>query len=153
MTFVVDTNVAILANNREWPSPECVLACAQQLREIVHTGRIALDAGDRIFAQYRGHLSFSGQPGVGDAFFKWVFDHYWNDERCDRVLITPEGDSYKEFPADERLAAFHSKDRMFVAVAAVHSEQPPILQAVDAKWRNFVASLADYGVNVQFLCA
>jgi hypothetical protein len=153
MTFVVDTNVAIVANNREWPSPECVLACAQRLREIVDTGRIALDAGDQIFGQYRGYLSFSGQPGVGDVFFKWVFDHYWNDERCDRVAITPEGKSYKEFPADERLAAFHWKDRMFVAVAAVHPEHPPILQATDTKWHNFAVALAERGVNLQFLCA
>jgi hypothetical protein len=154
MTFVVDTNVVIVANGRESPqaSIQCVAACIQSHREIMTAGRIALDRGDLIFEEYLPYARWHGQIRVGDAFFKWVFDHYWNPERCDLVPITPRDNSFEEFPAEERLAGFDPADRKFVAVAVSHPDHPPILQAVDTKWREFVEPLDERGVNVQFLC-
>jgi len=154
VTFVVDTNVLVVANARESPqaSPECVLSCTRPLLEITMAGRLALDTGDRILHEYKRYSNWHGQPGVGDKFFKWVVDNLWNAEHCDLIEITPEGDSFAEFPRDLRLSGFDLADRKFIAVAAAHADQPPVLQTVDTKWRQFVEALADCGISVQFLC-
>ena len=154
MTFVVDTNVAVVANDRESPqaSFQCVEACMQSLRELMSAGRIALDSGDLILEEYLPYARWRGQVGVGDTFFKWVVDHYGDQERCNLISITPQGDSYEEFPVDARLTAFDPADQKFVAVAVAHADHPPILQAVDTKWRAFVEPLTAYGVIVEFLC-
>jgi len=61
--------------------------------------------------------------------------------------------SYREFPMDQQLARFDLNDRKFVAVSIAHSERPPILNAVDSGWRDFLAPLAENGVKVHDLCA
>jgi|SRR5271154_3022939 len=147
MTFVVDTNVAVVANGREWllTAPECVIACNRQLAEIKDSGRIAVDDGWKILKEYRNNLRESGEPGAGDAFWKWVLSNSRNPERCDFVSAAP-------FPDNDELKAFDPADRVFVTVALAHSERPPILQATDLKWKNFVGVLSEHGVNVRFVC-
>jgi hypothetical protein len=56
------------------------------------------------------------------------------------------------FPEDESLSKFDLSDRKFVAVALVHPEHPPILNASDSDWSHFKTALAAYGVQVEFLC-
>ena len=107
-----------------------------------------------MLAEYFRHANRSGQPGVGDVFAKWASDNQWNKTHCDRVDITPSGDgSYREFPADPRLARFDLDDRKFVAVSIVHPERPSILNAVDSDWRNSAGPLAENGIVVHHLCA
>jgi hypothetical protein len=147
MTFVVDTNVAVVANGREWldKAPDCVIACIQQITKIKDSGRIAVDDGWKILKEYGNNLRESGEPGAGDAFFRWVLSNSRNPERCDLVSAAP-------FPDNDDLRAFDPADRIFVTVALAHSEHPPILQATDSKWKNFEPALAECGVNVRFLC-
>jgi hypothetical protein len=155
MTFVVDTNVIVVANDREadHATPQCVLRCVERLTEIRNAERIALDAGYEIFDEYRGKANLSGEPGVGDRFMKWVFDNLRNEECFDLVEITPLGDgSYSEFPVDPRLAGFDLADRKFVAVSIEHPGRPPILNAVDSDWDDFLGPLAENGVSVERLC-
>ena len=38
------------------------------------------------------------------------------------------------------------------AVAYAHPDNPPILQAVDGKWRDFLDALHQNGVTVEYLC-
>ena len=155
MTFIVDTNVLVVANDRESPQapPHCVVACANRLRDIAADGRLALDDAGTILDEYKRYSNWHGQPGVGDAFFKWVVNNLWNAERCDRIGITLDGGSFAEFPKDPRLVDFDLADRKFVAVAAAHPDRPPIVQAVDRKWTAFTPALAECGIIVHFLCS
>ena len=156
MTFVVDTNVLVVANDREThsASAECVLACARRLRALQQSERIAIDSGYKILGEYFRYARLSGKPGEGDAFVKWVLDNHQNATHCDVVEITPSEDgSYLEFPEDQRLAKFDLNDRKFVAVSAKHPERPPILYALDkTDWGEGAAALADNGITVVDLC-
>lgn len=154
---VVDTNVLVVAN-RQAPQagPGCVIATVDALQQIQHHGRIALDTGIRILNEYMQQgLSFSGQPGAGDAFFKWVFDNQANAERCEQVEIHPKSGSehdFEEFPDDPVLENFDRSDRKFVAVALASHNDPDILNAVDSDWWIYRQPLTQHGVNIQLLC-
>ena len=71
-SFVVDTNVAIVANGRGTHADvSCQLACVERLEEVTRQWVVAVDDGGAILDEYSGHLHHSGIPGVGDAFFKY----------------------------------------------------------------------------------
>ena len=161
MTVIVDTNVPLAANRFSHASEDCVEICVDRLEQITK-GEIklavdyrALDGQRHIIDEYRNKLDASRQPGVGDAFLKWVETNWANPDRCDLVEITPIVGgkiNFAEFPSDPALANFDDDDRKFVAVARAHPGQPPILQAVDSKWRNFLGALTQNGVTVEYLC-
>src|SRR5438874_2727122 len=101
-------------------SPKCVLASISALENLVESEIIVIDDRFRIIEEYRRHLSHSGQPGVGDAFFKWLWENQANESRCERATITQKGHdstAFEEFPDDESLTGFDREDRKFVAVA------------------------------------
>ena len=163
MTVIVDTNVPLVANRFSHASEGCVEICVDRLEQITN-GEIklavdycALDDQRYIIEEYKNKLDASRQPGVGDAFLKWVEINWTNPDRCDLVEITlivdGEKINFAEFPSDPALADFDDDDRKFVAVACAHSGKPPILQAVDSKWRNFLSALAQNGVTVEYLCS
>ena len=156
MKVVVDTNVPVVANgNSEQASPRCVQKCAFSLCELTSSGCLVLDDKWLIMREYKANLRSKGQPGVGDAFLKWVLTNYSNPERCELVSITPtnvELTDFAEFPRSRGLADFHSDDRKFIAVAVAHPGHPPILQAVDSEWWRLSRELAEAGAVVDFLC-
>lgn len=154
---IVDTNVAITANRATDPDlpPElidCVSACVEAIISIKKGGGLVLDAGDEIFDEYRRNLSLSGQPGQGDIFMKWVHDNRHSFPAEDLVPITPNGESYEEFPDHPGLVDFDLSDRKFVAVANAHPAKPPILEATDSKWWGWKNALVEAGITVIFLC-
>ena len=163
MTVIVDTNVPLVANGFFCKaSKDCVEICVDRLEQITK-GEIklaldycALDGQRYIIGEYRNQLNPSGQPGVGDAFLKWVETNWANPDLCDLVEITFIGGggkiNFAEFPKDPALAKFDDDDRKFVAVACAHPDKPPILQAVDSKWLCFHAALQQHGVSVEELC-
>lgn len=155
--YVVDTNVAVVANGRDSPQadPGCVLACISNLQAIYNGAVIALDASGLILGEYMDNLSMSGQPGAGDYFMKWVYSIQADESRCEQVNITPmpsDPSNFSEFPRDPALARFDRKDRKFVAVALSSRNKPTILNAVDSDWAQFNATLASHGVKIKFLC-
>lgn len=149
---LVDTNVGVTANYKSSASDECALACIQTLRAITERGHLVLDDIGLIFEEYRRNMSMSGQPGVGDVFLRWVHDNQYNTDRCTRVRITPENGSFNEFPAEEALKDFDRSDRKFVAVAAAHGENPPILVACDKDYWIAREALSAAGIRIEFLC-
>lgn len=153
--WVVDTNVAVVANGKHpAASPECVRACVHRLEQVLR-GRVVIDNDWRILREYRNNLSESGQPGVGDRFLKWLLQNHANRQRCVKVTLTPVDEAaqrYAEFPSSPELAGFDPSDRKFVAVANAHPAKPPILQAVDSKWPGFESALVAVGIRVDFLC-
>ena len=157
MTVVVDTNVPKVANGfSEQASEDCVEICVDRLEQITKGEiKLALDDQRRIIDEYRRQLDPSGQPGFGDAFLKWVEINWTNPEWCDLVEITPVAGpkiNFEEFPNDPDLEDFDDDDRKFVAVACAHPDNPPIWQAVDSKWRNFLDALQRNGVTVEYIC-
>ena len=154
--FVVDTNVPIVANGKSHPDPTCVIACVDALLGVRSDGVIVIDDAMLILNEYLDHLTLRGEPGAGDAFMKWVWTVQGDENRCDRVMITPFIDNgvenFAEFPDDPDLAAFDRSDRKFVAVALTSRRNPAILNAVDSDWAENHAALERNGVIVRFLC-
>jgi len=150
---IIDTNVPIVANGHSTQASQaCSLACIQRIRRITTLAdTLVLDDKRLILKQYMDNLRSEGQPGVGDAFLKWVLTNLW--ARCEQVAITLTVDgSFEEFPEAEGLKTFDLKDRVFVAVALAHSENPPIVQAVDPGFWKHREALAENSVQVEFIC-
>lgn len=151
--YVVDVNVPIVANG---DSPQadldCVSACEDALDQIVKMGMIVIDAGRQILSEYQRYLNPSGQPGLGDAFMQWVWEHQAVVERCEQVTITPVGASFAEFPSDPDLTVFHPDDRKYIAVALKSCRNPLVLNAVDSDWWQHRDALSKNGVKLKFLC-
>jgi hypothetical protein len=152
--FVVDTNVAVVANLRTpQAGPDCVLACIDILETIVRSGNVVLDAEMDVLSEYMRQLSMAGQPGTGDAFMQWVWQHQADVTRCERVRLTPHTDrTYAEFPEDAGLASFDPNDRKFVAVALASRNHPEVLNAVDSDWWDHTGPLERNGVRIKNLC-
>lgn len=108
-----------------------------------------LDDKNLIFDEYRSRLSFSGAPGVGDAFFKHVHDHMYGGKRVRQVAIIPCNDpnrSFEELPENE----FDPSDRKFLAVAVAGKAE--ILNATDSDWSEQEPLTRDLEVRVRQLC-
>lgn len=155
--FVVDTNVPLTANgSADQASDTCKLACIERLRAIVRGGIVAIDQLGLILAEYGKLLRHAGQPGVGDAFFKHVWDNQANVRFCEVVTISPidgKVPTFKEFPNDDaELSSFDSDDRKFVAVVRASQSGPVVQNASDNDWWVSRGALARNGVRVEFLC-
>lgn len=152
---VIDTNVLVVANGgHEAAGLSCVDNCIAALIA-ARNATVIVDDGYRMFEQYRQYCSHAGQPGVGDAFFKWLWDYQGMPATCMQVAVSrigPEPTDFAEFPQDQRLAQFDPADRVFVAVAIASGVKPPILNASDTDWWNARTALAENGIEVQFLC-
>lgn len=160
MPFIIDTNVPIVANNRIFAqaTPACVLDCIKKLQDIMTHHTVVIDDQWRILREYGHKINPSGQPGVGDAFYKWLLQNQANPRHCQRVHITPLTDShdnndFAEFPHDPELANFDRSDRKFVSVALAHPDKPPIVNAMDSDWQYYQHRLAQHGLKIEFLCA
>lgn len=148
--FVVDTNVVIAANGRNTHADViCQLACIEKLEWLVKGGLVAIDDQDLILNEYRGYCHFSGQPGVGDAFFRHVFNSQHRNERVSRVQLTPSDDDrrgFEELPEN----GFDRSDRKFLAVAVV--VRGVVLNATDSDWYENQELMGELDVEVEQLC-
>ncbi len=155
MAVVIDTNVPVVANGQHHPAgDDCVWACTEALT-LARNDAVLIDDGGRILREYRNNLNAGGQPGVGDAFFKWIWDNQCNAERVRQVEIQPRDGSdtdFMEYPADLDLARLDPADRKFVAVVVASGCGPDLLNATDRDWWELRISLQRNGVNVRFLC-
>ena len=147
---VVDTNVAIVANGREPDTDElCQDTCLKRLRSVVESGVVAIDDRGFILQEYKNYLHFSGMPGVGDAFFKHVFNNQYQRDRIRRVAVRPSDDDrrgFEELPEN----TLDRSDRKFLAVAVV--ARAVVLNAADSDWNEQTALLDRLRVQVRQLC-
>jgi hypothetical protein len=152
---LLDTNVGVVANGKtSQATSECI---ETSIRELIRTREkkiVLLDEGGLILEEYRRHMSPSGQPGPGDAFFKWLWNNQSNKKVCCKVKITPTGDggSFAEFPPDRELDGFDHSDRKFVAVAIASGKRPTILNSSDTDWWEYRHPLTRHGIIISFLC-
>lgn len=153
--YVVETNVAIVANGRGdiHADVECQLACREKLREIcsLHSQQVVVvDDTGLVFDEYRKHLNWKGEPGLGDMFFKYVFDHQYAEARVRQVSITSirrrGREDFKELPKN----TVDEDDRKFLATAVV--AKATILNAADSDWDEKQAQIKSLDVTVEELC-
>lgn len=151
---LVDTNVPLTANgSADHANLHCRNACIVELERIIDSCRVLVDDSDLIMQEYRGRLSASGQPGAGDAFFRWLWLNRWNAARIGRISVTPHATrGFEEFPDAPDLSSFDPDDRKFVAVALASETSPDIINATDTDWWTHRNALQQHGVNVRFLC-
>ena len=149
-TFVVDTNVAVVANGRQTHADlQCQVLCVEKLRSVVADEVVTIDDEGAILQEYMSRLNFSGMPGVGDMFFKHVFNYQYRGDRVRRIAVTPSADDrrgFEELP-ENRL---DRSDRKFLAVAFVAGAV--ILNATDSDWVEQNALTETLGVEVAQLC-
>ena len=150
MSYVVDTNVAIAANARDTHADlACQKECVSTLRSLVEREVVAIDDDQLIIDEYRRHLRHSGTPGVGDMFFKHVFDNQYQPNRVRRVQISQVEDDergFEELPPN----AFDRSDRKFLAVAV--TANAVVVNATDSDWDENAALMSSLGVEVRQLC-
>ncbi len=148
--FVVDTNVAIVANGRGTHADlQCQRSCVERLATVVREEIIAIDDAGLILAEYASRLSRSGQPGMGDAFLKHLFDHQYQLGRVRRITVRPTADTqrgFQELPEN----TLDRSDRKFLAVAVV--AKAALLNATDSDWNEQRALLNRLQVHVHQLC-
>ena len=152
--IVMDTNVPIVANGATpQASDDCVLSCIAVLEDIRKNCCLLIDDACLILDEYRRHLSPSGQPGPGDAFFKWLWVNQANASKCRQIAITLDSSrGFVEFPNDPALEGFHNDDRKFVAVSVASNSQPLIMNASDSDWWLYRTALKRCGIRVRFVC-
>lgn len=63
-TFVVDTNIPVVANggDQTHAGPHCQKACVEKLMYLVHRGTVAIDDIGLILGEYANNLSRAGRP-------------------------------------------------------------------------------------------
>ena len=148
--FVVDTNVAIVANGRASHADlQCRWRCVEKLEAVVARKVIAIDDQGLIFMEYGKHLSYSGMPGVGDAFFKHVYKHQYHPQYIHRTpvfLSEDERRGFDELPENK----FDPSDRKFLVVAVV--AKAVVLNATDSDWNEQQELVGGLGVEIEKLC-
>lgn len=108
MPTVVDTNVTIVANHKSAEPLSCAACCADVLHQITRNGLLVIDEGGLIFSEYKTYLSFAGQPGAGDYFFKWLSDNRYRPDRVAQITLTDDlarPGEFQAFPDDPDLRA------------------------------------------------
>jgi len=154
--YIIDTNVLVVANNgAHHVSQNDVMLCQEFLSDVYSNSIIYIDSLNLIFDEYFRHASRSGQPGIGDAFAKWLFHNQAIEDVCKIIDITVSGtnhDSFSEFPDDPRLESFDLSDRKFVAVAVSAQKLPQICNASDTDWYEYFEIFSSIGVQIKFIC-
>lgn len=153
---MVDTNVPIVANGRPDPSNggrvasvDCRIAAVEFLQAVRQDGVVLLDIGGEIEAEYHRNLIPSGQPGVGDQFYRTILNSAPHlVERCD--LPKRADGEYAHLPQALIDVHFDPSDRKFAALAA--KENVPVVNAIDSDWMVHRAVLEEEHISVRFLC-
>jgi len=151
MRFVIDTNVAVVANGR---NTDASLGCRKEtiefLKRVLQRGRVILDRSGEIQREYHSYLKPQGQPGIGDRFYQIVLQS--SLKRVERINLpkNPETGEFIDFPDDSRLVGFDPSDKKFAAAA--RRAQAPVANAVDSDWLEHITALQENGVEIKFLC-
>ena len=157
MHFLLDTNVAVVANGKSDAGPACVTACVARLEQLKAGEILVLDTAFHILGEYDRNLNSDGKPGVGDDFYLWALRNRNNPLRCEQVMLKEAGNDgtfpiFTAFPAVAELAGFDRSDRKFAAAALTHPANPPVVNAKDNDWHEHHEALGRHGVRIEFLC-
>lgn len=134
MKYIIDTNVPVKASCNPATCAldelDMVNACVEFIHALIKNldSKIVLDMDREIIQEY---------------------EH--NVERTDMVKLEKDNENYCAFPDDKELKEFDLADRKFIALARSHNENPPIIEAADGKWLQFVETLKKYNIEIKFL--
>src|SRR5256885_11716585 len=98
---VVDANVPIVANGRDGNYDlSCQAACVEALGQLMKRGIAFIDDGGVMLTEYARYLRYRGQPGIGDAFFRFVIQNQANRRRVQQITLPfrADSDDYVDFP-------------------------------------------------------
>ena len=111
---------------------------------------VLIDTHNLATSEYESYCRRSGQPGVGDLFFKSLLDNIANERRVARIEIgsTPEEVDLALPPS---LADFDPSDRKWIALHLIGSASS-IVNALDSDWAQRKDDLETAGVHVVELC-
>lgn len=163
MKHIIDENVLIVANDVsrelagqplecEQADSACRLSAIMLLDECRKNGVVYLDDDGVILSLYRKRMSGSGQPGTGDAFFRYLSENQYNNDKVRRAKLTPHlGRGFDEFPDVAGLTNFDLSDRVFVALATVDNDAV-IFNCVDSDYSMHAEELLEAGVQVSEIC-
>lgn len=153
--FVVDTNVAIVANGQADPEGEriptvdCRAAAVRFLLKAVDRGKILVDSDGEIQREYRRHLNPRGQPGVGDRFYQVIL--HSAPHLIERINLPKLANGeYSDIPTSLIDAGFDPSDRKFAALA--RQQRVPVINATDSDWLEHAVLLAAEEISVRNLC-
>ncbi|WP_294539407.1 hypothetical protein [uncultured Rhodoblastus sp.] len=153
--FVVDTNVAIVANGQcessddKPPAIECRVAAVNFLIDVIKSARIILDMDGEVQIEYHRYLNPRGQPGVGDRFYLEVINSL--PDKVERVALSKRSDGeYVDLPQPLIDISFDPSDRKFAAIAKLTGT--PVVNATDSDWVNAASTLKACGIEVENLC-
>jgi predicted nucleic acid-binding protein len=148
--YVIDTNVAIVANGEdENIRIECRLAAVELLQKAINGGIVFLDDAGEIQEEYRRYLDPKGQPGVGDRFFLEVINSH--PQKVKRINLNKRADGeYADLPQEIIDSGFDPSDRKFAAVA--RKAHAKVHNAVDSDWVEKRAVIEASGIEIVFLC-
>ena len=154
--FIIDTNVLIIANDKSpHISTHDVNSCMNFILSVYENSIVYLDSLYLILDEYFNHASHSGQPGLGDAFAKWLFNNQANNDVCKIMKITysiTDPYNFEEFPSDDCFKNFDVSDRKFVALAISAEKEPEICNGSDSDWFNYFQDFCQLGIRIKFLC-
>lgn len=148
--YVIDTNVAIVANGNEANvTIDCRLATVELLVNAYNNGKIFLDSAGEMQKEYRRHLAPRGAPGVGDRFYLEVLNSH--PDRIVRIEVPKREDGqHEDLPQSIIDAGFDPSDRVFAAVAKKAGAE--LFNAVDTDWLEHRDVIEANGISLTFLC-
>ena len=158
--LIIDTNVLVVANDMsEHVSKSDVGCCSKFLIDVYENKNeniiVYLDSLQQILEEYGNYCNHSGEPGIGDVFFRWLHNNQANPDVCcvQEINITNgEHSNYKEFPTIGCLNNFDLSDRKFVAVACSADKSPTIVNCSDSDWYDYRNCFSEIGIKLDFLC-
>lgn len=152
---ILDTNIPIISNKNiadaSGDELRCLKECINIIKQLTTQGLLIIDSSGEIISEYQKNLNFSGAPGVGDYFFKWVFDNQFSSKLIKRIDVEKDKDRYVSFPVDDKLSDFDKSDMKFVALANTSHPPTAIVEASDGKWWKWSKILKKYSIDVLFV--
>jgi hypothetical protein len=153
MSFVIDTNVLIVASN---PMRDCSEKCFEFLEEIFCNKSVIFidEFFDKKRQSFCSEIEDEYKKNISSQDYAYwllrkIFDRDPRSMICRIDITKDEDENYSDFPSD--LKNFDRNDKKFVAVAITSKQNPEIVNAVDADWKQHEAVLKKY-VKLKFLC-
>ena len=137
MKYIIDTNVPVKASCNPATCAldelDMVNACVEFIHALIKNldSKIVLDMDREIIQEYEHNVE---RTDMGKQFFNWLYTYV---KQMDII--------------NDMLKEFDLADRKFIALARSHNENPPIIEAADGKWLQFVETLKKYNIEIKFL--
>lgn len=136
--YIIDTNVIAVANNMaDHLSEKQILKCQTFVLGLFTDTCFSIDSMNLIFDEYFTYASRKGEPGIGSALAKYIWDHIADQAICEVVpIITcPEPHFFSVFKTHNELLSFDKSDLKFIAVCIDSNKMPVICNACDSDWK------------------